>query len=168
MCAMRARSTGRLRYWQQLLRIAGTTLWLGAGACSTDSAAGVSLAQPCSSASDCRAPLICVFQLCHNACKEDRDCEGEARCVLGKDGNVCQLEKEIACSQGADCPGSQVCAADGECRDTCKRASDCTTSHVGSFLRRSDRGLANGKALRLRAFASSSTVGCPRASGKRE
>jgi hypothetical protein len=106
-------------------------LWGGAWACSSDDElAPVGLARPCSLNSDCRTPLVCVFRLCHAQCEEDRDCGGEQRCVAGYDGNVCQLDGEIACSSDGSCPARQVCGRDGECRDLCQKDADCTDGQL--------------------------------------
>jgi hypothetical protein len=106
-------------------------LWGGAWACSSDDElVPAGLAKPCSLNSDCRSPLVCVFRLCHAQCKEDRDCGGELRCVAGYDGNVCQLESEIACDGDDSCPARQVCGRDGECRDLCQKDADCTDGQL--------------------------------------
>jgi hypothetical protein len=106
-------------------------LWAGAWACSSDDElTPVGLARPCSLNSDCRTPLVCVFRLCHAQCEEDRDCGGEQRCVAGYDGNVCQLDSEIACDADNSCPARQVCGRDGECRDLCQKDADCTDGQL--------------------------------------
>lgn len=106
-------------------------LWAAAWACSSDDElAPVGLAKPCSLNSDCRSPLVCVFRLCHAQCQEDRDCDGEQRCVAGYDGKVCQLDGEIACAKDDDCPSRQVCGRDGECRDLCRNDADCTKGQL--------------------------------------
>jgi hypothetical protein len=70
-----------------------------------------------------------MFQRCHQACDEDRDCVGEERCVKGEgDINVCQLPDDTACVRASDCQGDQVCGVDKECRDTCEATSDCTSA----------------------------------------
>jgi len=85
------------------------------------------LAEACVINSDCLDPLVCVFERCHVACTEDRDCEADQRCVNGTDRiNVCQLPDEIACETRGDCPGEQVCAEDLECRDFCAADADCS------------------------------------------
>jgi hypothetical protein len=106
-------------------------LWGSAWACSSDDElVPVGLAKPCSLNSDCRSPLVCVFRLCHAQCEEDRDCVGEQRCVAGYDGNVCQLDSEIACGTDTECPARQVCGDDGECRDLCQKDADCTDGQL--------------------------------------
>jgi len=102
-----------------------------AAACSKDLPRSVGLAQGCALDSECDAPLVCAFQRCHVACKADRDCKsGEQRCVHAENGFVCQLNQEIQCVNDRSCPGKQICAADGECRDLCKTAADCTPTQI--------------------------------------
>lgn len=46
--------------------------------------------------------------------------------MLGSDGsNVCQLPDDVTCASTDDCPGKQLCAGDGQCRDSCAAASEC-------------------------------------------
>ena len=86
----------------------------------------------CSINSDCDDPLVCAFGRCHEECSSSRDCPGRANCVRSDDGDlrVCQLEVEISCNRDGDCSGDQTCAADGECRDGCKKVSECAEEQV--------------------------------------
>jgi len=107
----------------------GTTALLTAtviafGAC-TSSGSLASLAEGCVLSSDCRSPDVCVFQTCHTQCATSADCSTPAgsHCVLGGSANVC--EPPIPCTYSTQCPGSEICGADRECRDQCKSAKDC-------------------------------------------
>ncbi|HET7543522.1 MAG TPA: hypothetical protein VFK05_26800, partial [Polyangiaceae bacterium] len=125
--ARHRRQVGRCFYHGLLF----AAFWLSAFACSTDTPRLSKLAQGCALNSECDSPLVCAFQRCHVACQEDRDCkQGEERCVRGENGNVCQLDQEIQCTSDRNCPGKQICAADGECRDLCKTANDCTPTQI--------------------------------------
>lgn len=101
------------------------------GCVSPDNAAKVetALGKKCTLDSDCSAPNVCVFELCHAECATDADCEGGGRCVKGEgaSASVCQLLTEVSCSKDVDCPGQQICAKDGECRDACSDAMDCVS-----------------------------------------
>src|SRR3954466_6575292 len=136
-----------------LLLTTGLSVW----ACSDTTkeqlqAAG--LAKGCALQSDCRDPLVCVFQLCHDECHKTSDCtdkygdDSGARCVSsGETGaaggggmssadsasisGVCTFPKKVvdanpgtkgidtSCEKDADCPGSEHCARDNQCRDGC-------------------------------------------------
>ena len=44
--------------------------------------------------------------------------------------HVCQLGTELVCSHNSDCPGSQVCGVDNQCRDQCESDRDCVSGQV--------------------------------------
>ncbi|MEY4511431.1 MAG: hypothetical protein RLZZ450_3553 [Pseudomonadota bacterium] len=89
------------------------------------------LAETCSLNSECADPLVCTFERCHMQCQNDRDCLTGERCVKGGAAGVCQLlNLETACIAGSSCRGSQVCGADGECRDSCSAATDCVGDQI--------------------------------------
>ncbi len=90
------------------------------------------LAEGCSLNSDCEAPLICAFELCHTQCLESRDCPSGERCVHTDDPsvNVCQLPEESDCQSSKDCKGKQICTPDGQCRDVCTGHGDCVIGQV--------------------------------------
>lgn len=90
------------------------------------------LAGGCALNSDCEAPLVCAFELCHEQCRETRDCPDGQRCVRTDDPfiNVCQLPEEKSCSKTGDCKGKQICTPDGECRDVCTQDTDCVLGQI--------------------------------------
>jgi len=115
--------------------------FLVTGACSSDDAAEelrrAKIAEGCVINSDCSqspVPLVCAFQRCHIKCVTDADCEPGLRCMLAdKPVHVCQLPDEVPnppCKYSSECPGEQLCAVDGECRDACLSAKDCVTGQL--------------------------------------
>lgn len=121
------------KLWRALLAgWVATYLVGGCGDSTEERLAAAELAESCSINTDCRDPLVCVFERCHEACEADRDCPPTQRCVRGPsdDLNVCQLPDEVACTKDKDCPGEQVCGIDDECRDACKTEKDCTTTQI--------------------------------------
>lgn len=117
---------------------AGALGALLAGACGSDDEAEAlrraKLAEGCVINSDCSQkpdPLICAFRLCHIQCQTSEDCDPGLRCVLGdKPEHVCQLPEEVNCTYNSDCPGTQICGIDGECRDACKGDVDCVEGQL--------------------------------------
>ncbi len=81
--------------------------------------------------SECSSGLVCVFRICHEPCKESKDCPlddgGEhERCVVGdKPRRICLLTPETLCHLHSDCPGALLCGVDGECRSECGGDRDC-------------------------------------------
>jgi hypothetical protein len=114
--------------------VAAVLVTLAAAGCESDvdsRLALVGLGDACHLNSDCDALLLCVFERCHEACNDSRDCDSGAHCVRGaRQRNVCQLEDEQSCSQHAPCPGSQLCAVDATCRDACLESEDCIAGQV--------------------------------------
>jgi hypothetical protein len=101
-------------------------------ACSSEEEALIAaLGGGCLLDSDCSSGLVCVFRICHEPCKESKDCPLEddgdhERCVIGdKPRRICQLHFEKLCHLHSDCPGDLVCAVDGECRNQCGGDRDC-------------------------------------------
>jgi hypothetical protein len=109
-----------------------TQLAWGCGDSTEERLTAAGLSESCSINTDCRDPLVCVFERCHEACEADRDCPPSQRCVLGpsEDLNVCQLPDEVDCVNDKDCPGEQVCGIDDECRDPCETDGDCTPTQI--------------------------------------
>ncbi|MBK7582995.1 MAG: hypothetical protein IPI67_22715 [Myxococcales bacterium] len=101
-------------------------LW--AAACGSDDAEGLrrgKLAEGCVINTDCTAPLVCAFRLCHQECKDQPDCELGQLCVpADKPFNVCQLPIESGCTYHSQCPADFRCAA-GKCRPECVTEKDC-------------------------------------------
>jgi hypothetical protein len=86
----------------------------------------VALAQGCTLNSDCNAPLVCVFSLCHEECVETRDCPAGEQCVATSGGDVCLLSSETSCSPTTSCPSGLVCGSDGRCHDACNASTSCS------------------------------------------
>ena len=109
-------------------------LTVALGSCSTDlptQASSAVLGGGCSVASDCNSPLVCTFRKCHVECTASRDCPAGQRCVeTDKPFRVCQLTEESKCIYTSQCPGSEMCAPDGQCRDACKVDRDCLPGDV--------------------------------------
>lgn len=76
--------------------------------------------------SECQDPLACTFGLCHEQCKQTRDCPSGERCVSGPNAAlVCQLAKERGCIYATDCKDPLFCAPDEQCRNRCAGDRDC-------------------------------------------
>ena len=90
------------------------------------------LSEGCVINSDCKNPLACVFRKCHEQCTDSRDCPTGLLCVATdvEGFRVCQLPNETKCYETQDCPGKQVCAPDGRCRDFCAVLDDCGSGQV--------------------------------------
>ncbi|MBK7581375.1 MAG: hypothetical protein IPI67_14320 [Myxococcales bacterium] len=105
-------------------------VFLGMSACGSDDQADAlkrgKLAEGCLINTDCKAPLVCAFQRCHQQCQEQRDCEGTQLCVPSNQPfKVCFLEDEQRCNLNSDCPERFLCAKDGNCHPVCKLNKDC-------------------------------------------
>jgi hypothetical protein len=100
-------------------------------ACAGDDVQPIALGGGCLVNSDCSSPLICAFRLCHQECKDDRDCSAGQRCVAGdRPYRVCQLDQESRCSYNSDCASTEVCAIDDQCRDQCAADRDCVNGQL--------------------------------------
>jgi hypothetical protein len=108
------------------VRIVATALAVALVAACTG-LSDLQLSGACNINSDCTAPLVCAFQICHQQCDTSRDCPAPDICVSARgsqvdvDGasvayNFCE---SVACTTSAACPTGQTCAADGQCRDAC-------------------------------------------------
>jgi len=103
----------------------------------TQEAIIAALGGECVLSSDCEEGLVCVFETCHQECATSADCDATAdgdapRCMAGPSQvHYCQLASELAsCSYNSECPGPQVCAIDGECRDECHSDKDCVSAQL--------------------------------------
>jgi hypothetical protein len=92
--------------------------------CSSDTPL-LGISQACVLNSDCSTPLLCVFQKCHNACVESRDCPMGQRCVASGTSHICQLPEESTCVAPITCQALLVCGPDLQCRSKCATAADC-------------------------------------------
>ncbi len=105
-----------------------------AASCSStedEALAAARLSEGCLINSDCASPLVCAFRRCHKQCTTSRDCDPGQRCVLSdKPFYVCQLDDEQHCSYNSECPGSQICGVDLECRDECRADTDCVPNQT--------------------------------------
>jgi hypothetical protein len=117
---------GRARFVVAWL-VGGTALAAAFAACGKSSATTRALlAEGCALDSDCDEPLVCVFGSCHVACAKSLDCPDGSRCVSGpRPSNVCESIAQSTCVRNSDCPGVEVCAVDGHCRDACVTERDC-------------------------------------------
>jgi hypothetical protein len=138
---MRSRNLSRNARRTLLGSVALTLIVWGCGDADKERLAAKELAAKCALNSDCNDKLICVFERCHEACRDETDCDPGQRCVRvpvddqedkksGKEASVCQLPEETACRVDSDCKGDQRCAADRECRDPCGEGLECTTGQV--------------------------------------
>ena len=88
------------------------------------------LAAGCVLNSDCASPFVCAFKTCHVQCTSSRDClpQPGGRCVESdKPVDVCLNPQETSCVRNSDCPGTEVCGVDLQCRDACIVSRDCLT-----------------------------------------
>ncbi|MBK9000392.1 MAG: hypothetical protein IPM35_32125 [Myxococcales bacterium] len=116
------------------LVVGAAILAVWAAACGSDDAESLrrgKLAEGCIINSDCNAPLVCAFRLCHQECKSQPDCDPGQLCVpADKPFNVCQLDSERECTHHSDCPAAFRCAADFKCRPECVTEKDCIAGQV--------------------------------------
>ncbi len=88
------------------------------------------VAGACTLNSDCTAPLVCAFQVCHQQCTTSRDCASPDICVKGgTEGATFDVCQSVDCSVN-QCPTGQTCGADDQCRDACTTAKDCIAGQV--------------------------------------
>jgi hypothetical protein len=125
----------QLKKWLIVSLSAGAAALLMLASCDEESALA-QLGSGCLLNSDCDPGLACVYRRCHIECKTSADCplasDGtQLRCVIGdKPTHVCQLEEERDCAYHSECPGSQVCGPDGQCRDECLDDRDCVEGQI--------------------------------------
>ncbi len=113
-----------------------TPALFGAGCESETEGLLKALGEGCLINSDCDDTLVCVFRRCHEECESSADCPlaatGERlRCVVGESpSHVCQLDDERECDYSSQCPDTQLCGPDGQCRDICAGDRDCVDVQV--------------------------------------
>ncbi|HEY8040695.1 MAG TPA: hypothetical protein VIF15_12910 [Polyangiaceae bacterium] len=121
----------RVTAWALAGTLAAAAVIVTIVSCSNGSPVPVDLAHGCSINSDCKAPLVCVFGLCHEACAESRDCPQGQRCVQSGGDKVCELPSESSCAANpAACPQGLVCGSDQQCRNACNNVGDCIAGQV--------------------------------------
>ncbi|HEY1537201.1 MAG TPA: hypothetical protein VGF76_24440, partial [Polyangiaceae bacterium] len=98
--------------------------------CSSSSPTKHALAAGCELNSECETPLVCTFARCHAECKTTADCPGGERCVVSTDGSVCELQQETTCVYSTQCPSPLACGVDGQCRNQCESARDCSPGQL--------------------------------------
>ncbi len=101
---------------------------------------------PCRRASECSPGLECALGRCRSACRESRDCEATARCLVepATGLGVCSTGDVDRCTSGADCPTGLLCVA-GECLNACGdivRCPDGVCLEGACATVRGDAGLA--------------------------
>ncbi len=83
------------------------------------------LGDECARASDCKEPFVCRDARCRIECRESRDCEPGAACVLDGMGlGSCLFAEEADCQIPSDCPPQLDCIM-GHCRNVCEADRDC-------------------------------------------
>ncbi len=103
-------------------------LVLALAACEAAPTIGVS----CTSASDCRSPLVCRLARCRTECRENRDCPVGATCLLQASGDgACGVDQDLGCETGIgrECPSGLTCVGD-RCIAACTDVSDCPSDGV--------------------------------------
>src|SRR5579859_1018593 len=92
--------------------------------CSNNSGGNVALGGGCTLNSDCKDPLHCIFQLCHQQCAKQEDCTQPGAYCLN---DVCVTQQEDACTT----PGSTASCttlAGTTCVDTGGGTDKCLTA----------------------------------------
>lgn len=80
---------------------------------------------------DCRAPLVCAARRCRTACRDGRDCPGDAVCRVGEEGGrVCVAPSETwRCARPSECGEAETCSV-GRCVGLCPtdRDAECVVA----------------------------------------
>lgn len=84
----------------------------------------------CKFTSECDAPLVCIYGICHTQCEQTRDCPPDQRCIMADSGNICLLAVESHCTHNSDCLEPLVCAKNGTCRNQCMANRDCAGGQI--------------------------------------
>jgi hypothetical protein len=94
-------------------------------ACSAGEATPMAMTIRCSG-SRCREDDVCVFGLCHQACRASADCAPNERCLADATSrSACLPVAEEVCHFMSDCEVPLTCAPDRACRNACAGAGDC-------------------------------------------
>jgi hypothetical protein len=73
----------------------------------------------CLHVSDCAEGLVCLFKVCSEPCKTDRDCTTSGtHCLKVGDQLACISSSQAACKTQQDCEPGTKCT-DGECKAEC-------------------------------------------------
>lgn len=104
--------------------------------CNSSSGGNVPLGGGCTLNSDCKDPLHCIFQLCHQQCKTQEDCTTPGSVCFIQNGNgVCVTQQEDSCTTPGSSSSCQLvsgttCVDTGggndKCLLPCTKSSDCT------------------------------------------
>jgi len=93
-----ARAPRRAFYWAfTTILAAGMSVW-ACGDTSKEQLEAAGLAKGCSLSSDCKSPLVCVFQLCHDECADTSDCLR----TYGQDSGARCVSKDASSSSSSD------------------------------------------------------------------
>jgi Abnormal spindle-like microcephaly-assoc'd, ASPM-SPD-2-Hydin len=108
--------------WLRVLGLTIASAWLAG--CSE--AQKIDVGGTCVLNSDCKQPLVCTMEKCHEACHTSVDCALGQSCIMASDqSKVCQLPSETRCIYNGDCPTGLICATDQQCRNQCRGNADC-------------------------------------------
>lgn len=79
----------------------------------------------CARSSDCASPLVCALEHCRAECRETRDCEVGARCLVepATGVGVCSIEHVDDCA-GSTCASGFLCSG-GQCVNACAAIPRC-------------------------------------------
>jgi hypothetical protein len=93
------------------------------------------LAGQCEFDSDCDEGLVCANHACRTACRVDRDCPADHRCLASERANalacVANRPSAPACARDGDCPVGTGCLA-GACLALCRVDYDCQVVNPAS------------------------------------
>jgi hypothetical protein len=114
-----------VRAWAVVLGVLGALAAIGAPGCSSSSSPAL-VSEGCSLNSDCDTGLVCIFGLCHVACRKSSDCQVPEICVSSGATTACELPTETSCTAGASsCPTGLECTSGGQCRNPCNGTTGC-------------------------------------------
>lgn len=111
----------------RILGLVVVSSWLAAG-CS--SAKKIEPGATCLLNTDCKQPLVCTMNKCHEGCRATVDCPPGQICTKVENSGVCQLPAEAECSANVTCGPLLICATDLRCRAGCGTPADCMEGQV--------------------------------------